>query len=120
MWQCFNCCCRVRLIVCAVTFLAAVNHIFISNCFALTLTQMIEPSIGVTSTSADNENDSNGNVEVDMRENDWLVLNGETCLPSNPSQSNKSFVPDVFGVSGVRYDWHPNTKAVILSAFFAG
>lgn len=115
MWQCLNCCCRIRVLVCAVTFLAAVNHIFITNCFTLTLTQM---------TVADDRRsiDSGSEREVSRSLQELMVHAKEQCPLRNASHGNQqpNALPDVFGSHGRRFVWDSETKGIILSAFFAG
>lgn len=113
-----KCCCRVRLTVCAVTFLAAVNHIFITNCFTLALTQMVVVADGHRIIK------TGGNDEI-VRLEKMLLLAQETCPHRNQSwpligPSNLSAVPGLSGGDGPRFDWRPEMKGMILSAFFAG
>lgn len=104
-------CGRVRLLVCAVTFLATINHIFITNCFTLTLTQMVAPE-GTGDASGPIGKRSLANV-------------GDTCPQRNQTgigkASNDGLLLGGGGPSdGQQFDWGPATKAVILSSLFAG
>lgn len=49
-----------------------------------------------------------------------LLLAQETCPQRNRSLNYQPVVPDVLAGESLHFDWRPEMKGIILSAFFAG